>query len=146
MMQSDTTPSFDTVWTDLKRIYQVRSEQRPFFASRLAESDIQRWSTYLGIPRSALYDQIAIQLAHGFHKAELDFTFCDAIVNDLYRVIIFAEEAWPDVFWRVYLAFDEGEYDHKNNRDENPSEVYTRPQIADIVDKLPLDKSPQSPK
>jgi hypothetical protein len=32
------------------------------------------------------------------------------------------------------LAFDEGEYYHNNNRDEDPIEVYTRPMIARIVD------------
>ena len=33
-------------------------------------------------------------------------------------------------FWQVYLAFDEGEYYHGDNRDEDPVEAYTRPLVA----------------
>jgi hypothetical protein len=84
-----------------------------------------------------LYDQIAIRLAYGFHASEMTFAFCDAVVNDLHGVIISADELRPELFWAVYLAFDEGEYYHGNNRDEDPVEVYTRPMIARIVDACP---------
>ena len=55
------------------------------------------------------------------------------MVNDLYGVITSTDEHCPTLFWDVYFAFDEGEYYHGNNRDEDPVEVYTRPMIARIV-------------
>jgi hypothetical protein len=63
----------------------------------------------------------------------LTFAFCDAVVNDLHGVITFANELRPGLFWEVFLAFDEGEYYHGNNRDEDPAEIYTRPLIAHII-------------
>lgn len=99
----------------------------------MREEDVQRWSASLGILRSELYDRIATYLAQGFNRSDLSFEFCDAIVNDLHGVITFADEDRPDLFWKVYLAFDEGEYYHGNDREQDPIEVYTRPQIAQIV-------------
>ena len=125
--------SLDDVRADLKKIYEVISDQRPFFAASLAEADVQRWSASTGVSRAALYDQIAIYLARGYYSSDLTFTFCDAVVNDIYGVITGANEDRPKLFWSVYLAFDEGEYHHNNNRDEDPEEVYTRPQIAQIL-------------
>jgi hypothetical protein len=124
----------DRAWAELNAIYAERVEQWPNFASKLKESDIARWCDHVGISRADLYDQIALRVACGFHKNELDFTLCDAIVNDLHGVITLSDESRPALFWRVFLAFDEGEYYHDNNRDEDPKEVYTRPQIATIVD------------
>jgi hypothetical protein len=128
--------SFEEVWAELNAIYAERSEQRPFFGSELTESDIVRWCGYLGKSRADLYDQIALRVARGFHENELDFTLCDAIVNHVHQVIISSDESRPVLFWRVFGAFDEGEYYHDNNRDEDPEEVYTRPQIARFVEDL----------
>jgi hypothetical protein len=67
----------------------------------------------------------------------LTFAFCDAVVNDLHGVITSANEDRPDLFWEVFLAFDEGEYHHHSNRDEDPVEVYTRPMIGRIISRVP---------
>jgi hypothetical protein len=104
-------------------------------SSGLLEHDIQRWSAQLGVTRTTLYDEIALFLAHGFHKRELSYAFCANIINDLWTLIRLAEEAPPDVFWSVYLAFDEGEYERRVG--EDPTETYTRPLIAEIVDLHP---------
>ena len=122
--------SFDDVKADLVRLYQIPADDPE---ARLREEDVQRWSASLGIRRAELYDRIAIHLARGFNCSELSFKFCDAIVNDVHRVITFADEDRPDLFWRVYLAFDEGEYYHRENREQDPVAEYTRPQIAQIV-------------
>ena len=122
--------SFDDVKENLVRLYQIHADDSE---ARLREEDVQRWSLSLGIPRSELYDRIATYLARGFNSSELSFEFCDAIVNDVHGVITFADEERPDLFWKVYLAFDEGEYYHGGNREQDPVEVYTRPQIAQIV-------------
>jgi hypothetical protein len=40
------------------------------------------------------------------------------------------------LFWSVFLAFDNGEYYHDNNREEDPEEVYTRPMIEQILKQI----------
>jgi hypothetical protein len=122
--------SFDDVKTDLVRLYQIHANDP---GSRLREDDVQRWNASLGLPRAKLYDQIAIYVARGFNCSGLSFESCDAIVNDVHGVIAFADEDRPDLFWKADLAFDEGEYYHQDNREQDPVEVYTRPQIAQIV-------------
>ena len=127
---------FDVVMKDLHAIYQTGSDGHIPADARLTEDDIRRWTDLLGEPRAGLYDRIATYLARGFHNAELPFEFCDAVVNDIFSVTLSADEDRPKLFWEVYLAFDEGEYYHDNNRDEDPVETYTRPQIASIVESL----------
>jgi len=96
----------------------------------LTEADVQRWSAWIG-SRAALYDQIALYLARGFQSSELTFAFCDAIINHLHWVIIRADDRRPELFWAIFLAFEEGE---SNHRGENPIEVYVRPAIARILE------------
>ena len=99
----------------------------------------------LGGSGSHLYNQIATCLVHGFQNSDISFAFCDAVVNDLFGVIPFAVESWPPLFWDVYLAFDEGEYYHRNNRDEDPVEVYTRTMIARDLNAHRLLRTNESP-
>jgi hypothetical protein len=102
----------------------------------LTEADILRWSSAVGCSRSQLFDEIARLLAFGFNTAEISFEVCDAIVNDLVGPVTNTSEPRPELFWDVYSAFDEGEYYHDNNRDEDPVETYTRPMIERIVKAL----------
>jgi hypothetical protein len=130
----------DVVLADLKTIYgihllQPTQENTP--RDRITKDDMERWSTLTGAPRSALCDQIAIYLARGFHNSELTFEFCDAIVNDIFGIVTSVEGDWSDLFYQVYCAFDEGEYEHRGRPDEDPVEVYTRPYITQIVAGLP---------
>jgi hypothetical protein len=120
--------SFDVVATDLFRLYGPNGEG-------LTEQDVSRWSEWTALDRGKLYDQIALFLACGFHNGGLPFDFCDRVVNDIHAVIINADEFRPEIYWETYLAFDEGEYYHNNNREEDPVELYTKPQIARIVAK-----------
>ena len=80
-----------------------------------------------------MFDEIAKCLAQDFHTSELSFEFCDAVVNDLFGPVTNTSGPKPEVFWDVYSAFDEGEYYHGNNRDEDPVETYTRTMIDLIV-------------
>lgn len=72
--------------------------------------EVESWSKMLQLSRAQLYDHIALFLARGFQNSQLPFEFCDAVLNDLFSAITRANEATPALFWRVYLAFDEGEY------------------------------------
>ena len=128
--------SFQKVWSELTAIYADRREQRPFFASSVKEPDIDRWGGYLRSSRGDLYDQISLKLARGFADGELDFTFCDAVVNHIHWGIALSGGERPDLFLSVFLAFDHGEYYHDNNREEDPEEVYTRPMIEQILKQI----------
>jgi hypothetical protein len=124
------------VVSELKTLYKNQLGYPNSPVPGLTDADVDRWSSLISGPRSALYDQIALFLARGFHASELTFAFCDAVINDLFGVITSTNEYRSDFFWAVYLAFDEGEYYHGNNRDEDPEEVYTRPMISCVLDGL----------
>ena len=127
----------EAVIEELNRFRQNEAGKPYSSRTHVTDADIQRWSTLTGEPRSVLYDRIAIYLARGFYHSELDFEFCDAIVNDIHAIITAADDIRPDLFWDIYLAFDEGEYYHANNREEDPVDVYTRPLIAAVIERLP---------
>ena len=131
---------------ELKTFYQdgveYRSRER-----HLTEADVERWSSECVLSRSQLFDEIAILLALGYNTSELSFEFCDMVVNDLASPATNTSPPRPQIFWMVYSAFDEGEYYHGNNRDEDPVEVYTRPMIARVVEVLgacPVNQPPGS--
>jgi hypothetical protein len=83
------------------------------------------------------FDAIAIKLARGYHYGLLSYGFCDGVVNllvgRLYSDALADRDTWPDLFWEIYLAFDQGEYFRIGERDVDPAEKYTRPLIAEIV-------------
>lgn len=116
---------------ELKAIYKDGIPYRDL-DRHLTESDVQRWNTMCGGPRSQLFDAIAGRLARGFNASELSFEFCDAVVNDLSVAVTNTSGPKPQLFWEVYSAFDEGEYYHDGNREEDPVNLYTRPMIAQI--------------
>jgi hypothetical protein len=99
----------------------------------LTESDVEEWRGWVGLPNSGLYDALAFRLALGFNSNTLDFGFSDQVVNELHGIITFRNEDRPELFWSIFLAFDAGEYYHDGNRSIDPVEAYTRPQIAQIV-------------
>ncbi len=120
--------------TELKKIYRNGVSYQEL-AHHLTEADVLRWSAEHDWSRSELFHQIAEFLAVGFNTSELSFEFCDAIVNDLFGPYTDTARPKSELFWDVYLAFDEGEYYH-GNRDEDPVETYTVPMIARIVECL----------
>ena len=99
----------------------------------LTKAEIERWSADLRISKATLYDQVAHYVASGFNDHELPFWFCDAIVNDIHGIITLADEIRPDLFWRVFLAFDAGEYYRREDGKQDPVVKYTRPLIEQII-------------
>ena len=118
-------------------MYQHQVEQPAFQGDvHLTDDDVQRWAGMIGASRSELYDQIALHLALAFNESTLTFEFCDAVMNGIHGIITNADELRPELFWKVYLAFEEGEYYHGNNREEDPVERYTRPMISQVLREL----------
>ncbi len=111
--------------------YRMRPDQ-------VVSEELEGWSVTLQLSRSEICDRIALFLARGFRSSQLSFGFCDAVVNDLFGAITLTGEAKPALFWKVYMAFDEGEYRHENDDAEvDPVEKYTRPMLAKIVSEHP---------
>ena len=121
----------DELKTFHKEDVEYRSLER-----HLTEEDVERWSNACGWSRPQLFDEIAKCLALGYNPSVLSFDFCDMVVNDLAGPVTNTSGPGPQIFWDVYAAFDEGEYYHGNNRDEDPVEIYTRPMIARVVEVL----------
>ncbi len=85
-----------------------------------------------------LFDFVAAWVVDRFDAGELDYDAGDGFANDLYQAIqhgfysTFVESSGRDDFWwRVYLAFDDGEF--RRTPDENPVASYTEPQIRILV-------------
>ena len=96
--------------------------------------EIEIWSERLQLSRSELFDRITLALARGFQNSELPFEFCNAVINDLFGAMTLTKEAIPSTFWKVYLAFDEGEYRHQTDDAQvDPAEKYTRPMVSEIL-------------
>ncbi len=123
----------EPLFKELKDFYRTDGPVEFYFTV----PSIDRWTNQLAVTRNALYDLIGVWIAEGFHKHELDFEFCDAVVNDIFA---FADAnngfPMPDLFWEVFLAFDAGEYSHLGDRDVDPIEKYTRPSIKALVERL----------
>jgi hypothetical protein len=128
--------TFDDVIDELKSMYAPKLLERGISMERLTAIHIKKWCEELSQSRSSLYDSIAYYLAYGFNNIDLSFSFCDAVVDDIHSIITCGDELRPKLFWQVFLAFDEGEHYHDNNRDEDPREAYTRPMIAEIISKM----------
>jgi len=78
-------------------------------------------------------------IAERFYDNKYDYTFSDNAMNWLNIFMIgpmYAEngiDAMPEYAHRVYLAFDDGEWNH-GDENINPVEEFTRPQIKEILD------------
>ncbi|MAN54929.1 MAG: hypothetical protein CMI50_00435 [Paracoccus sp.] len=125
-----------SVLVEIQRRYAVDWEgQAP------TEADLLAWSGGSGQALAHLYDQIATKLAVGYHEKRFSFEFCDEVVNHLYGMMIGQQAGgspppWPTLFFRVFEAFDAGEFASPNLPTHDPVKTYTDPEIAEIVRKL----------
>ena len=99
----------------------------------ITEADVAVWVGECDGKRGQVFDEFARYLAVAFHERRLPFAFCDAVMNDLHTVITNADEMRPDLFWKVFLAFDEGEFHRRDDKSDDPVAEHTEPAIAAIV-------------
>jgi hypothetical protein len=88
-----------------------------------------------GLTLGELCDAISRRIARGYVSGEFPFRFCDGVMNHLYSFMLLNHDmAPPDYSYSVFLAFDEGEYQHRDDpEDSSPEELYTKPMIAEIL-------------
>jgi hypothetical protein len=81
-----------------------------------------------------LYNRIALIVADRFDNGTLSYEDGDSIMNAVFGMMIDGDKPMESVerAWSIYLAFDEGEYDHGGSAD--PVESFTKPQIHHILD------------
>jgi len=72
---------------ELRGRYSQDIDQQVLNRNRLTSNDIQRWLTAMEIPRSEPYNRIAARRSFGFQNSEITFEFCDAVGNDIFRMI-----------------------------------------------------------
>ncbi len=122
--------SFEVVLSDLRSIFSEKElgSKKP---RRLIEDDVQKWMKSTGMSEAALYSKIVLYLAHGFHASELTFEYCDAIMNDIFGLVVASHQQMAADVSEVYRAFDEGEYYHQDRPDADPVDAYTRPLVPD---------------
>ena len=83
------------------------------------------------------YNSTSLAVALKYQEGTLDFPICDAIMNDLWSVLIenLHGSMVPSPFFDIYEAFDAGEYHRTKDKSDSPEEEFTKPMIAAILSK-----------
>ncbi|MBO9525638.1 MAG: hypothetical protein J7517_05840 [Sphingobium yanoikuyae] len=95
---------------------------------------IRQWSDDANIPEVELTELLALDVAARYARNEIEYGPADWIMNNLFLAM--TEDPlseWSDLFLDVFNAFDSGEYKRDGDGDVEPSEKYTRPEIARIL-------------
>ncbi|MDR6667960.1 hypothetical protein [Rhizobium sp. 1399] len=107
---------------------------------RISHDEVARWAGALD--NWAFYNVTALEIAIGYYRGELDYTFCDGAMNDLWGAVQAGfgpgNIQVPEPFFEIYLAFDAGEYHRKPDKSDNPVADFTNPLIAELVTRLGL--------
>ena len=87
---------------------------------------------------SETFDRFGTSLAKLYDAGDLNYEFCDALVN-----IAFSDflglfdnengEPWPTDFYEVYEAFDAGEYYRKDDKSDDPVMDHTDFMIREFL-------------
>ena len=112
------------------------------------------WDARHDLPPSRTLDLVALWISRGFDGDRLSFEVADALINELYAAVVVTDhmryhglrsvthlnrppkrslpaDGEEPLWWRVYLAFDAGEF--RRLPDEDPVEAHTRPLIRQLL-------------
>lgn len=107
---------------------------------RLTLGDINRWAGAFN--QWNFYNSTALEIAKGYHRGELSYTFCIGVMNDLWSGVQEgfgpSKNEMPEPFFEVYEAFDAGEYHRKPDRSDDPAAEFTDPAIAELATRFDL--------
>jgi hypothetical protein len=111
---------------------------------QLNSEQVEDFCSAAGMAFSVFCDEFARVIATEYSDGRFAYTFCDSAMNALFafttnRIVDHpSKDFLPDYSYSVYLAFDEGEYRHRNDPPNVSSEeLYTKPMIARIISKAP---------
>jgi hypothetical protein len=92
----------------------------------LSEEGVAEACARLSVSRPDLFDAYAREVADGFKKGRYAWSACDSAMNALFSFAYAVSlSSLPDFAFRVYTAFDEGEY-------RDGGELVTRELLAGI--------------
>jgi hypothetical protein len=96
------------------------------FRAPLADQTIAAICGALNKSRTEMFDAFAKEVAEGYEKRKYAWRDCDTAMNALFGFAYAVSKSnLPDYAFRVYLAFDEGEY-HEGG------ELVTHKMLAEI--------------
>ncbi len=111
--------------------------------SKIESKEIIDYCQQKNISLIDFIDQFSIQLAHKYLQGELDYTFCDHAMNNVFGFMTTKEFNQSNIIdddgpaFRIFLAFDRGEYYHsEDDRSIDPVEKYTKPSLLEILNNL----------
>jgi len=90
-----------------------------------------------GTTPDEMYNRIAIKVAEGFVSREIEFSYADAVMNNVWSLMVTDAADHGDGFtlaepaFSIYEAFDAGEWDHGEPGD--PVAKFTRPLLNEIL-------------
>ena len=97
----------------------------------LTLDDIAGFASTLNMSQEQFYEAVLLYAADEFCNGNISFDTGDAVANTLWGISNFSLEGNARA---IFLAFDEGEYHHKNDPvDLDPIQHYTLPQIEAIL-------------
>ncbi|WP_369990820.1 hypothetical protein [Pseudomonas xanthosomatis] len=102
----------------------------------LALTELSLCARQLGLGPANLLNTLSIEVAERFVQGGMPYAVGDDIMNGLFPAIfdLGMDEQMPQPAFGIYLAFDEGEYQHVGDlEDWDPAERYTRPQLSEIL-------------
>jgi hypothetical protein len=98
-------------------------------SGRINRAEVESFCVAEGIELTDLLNRMALAVAERFHAGTLSYEDGDGVMNALFALIV--EHKTVEPAWSIYLAFDEGEYNHGGTTD--PVESFTRPKIRNIL-------------
>jgi len=104
----------------------------------LTHRDARAFCGAEGMDIDQLLNRMAMTIAGAFDGGAMPFAEADAAANTIYLLMMDeasqagAQYALPEPAFSIYVAFDEGEYQHQPG--EDPVETYTRPQIRALLE------------
>ena len=102
----------------------------------ICRKDVESLCVTRSVEIGELYNEIALLVAKRFHSGAMSYEDADAAMNAIFAMMVDdAANGKADAFiepaFSIYIAFDEGEYEHHEG--EDPVEKYTRPAIRDLL-------------
>jgi len=102
----------------------------------LTLTELSVYCRNLGLRPANLMNTLSVEVSRRFVVGKMSYETGDVIMNSLFSAIIelSMDEDMPQPAFDIYLAFDEGEYQHRGDSAHiAPSERYTRPHLLEIL-------------
>ncbi len=101
----------------------------------LRHDEVERFMAESSLSPGQFFDAFARRVAHQYWSEKLAFEIADAAMNSLHSYALGQYDVrLPGYAWEVFLAFDQGEFHHREDDDSVcPEEKYTKTEIHSIV-------------